>query len=213
MWLDEVNVILREYPLLSYTPIENCFSGEIEINTKEGDFVEIFELRIEIPKSFPNSFPLVFETGKNIPRIITRHVMPKTNNLCLAVTLEERLLCRNGITLTWFFEKVLIPRLFEEFRVNNGLNYQKEYSHDFGGIWEFLMCEFKTENTDLIIDFVAMISQKKRPKGKSLCPCNSDQAFSNCHKPSFRTFELFGNSIMVNLHNTLIKYPYKGRNL
>ena len=145
----DINIVLQKFPLLKYYDTENTLRGEIELLTESGKYIDIFSVEIIIEKCFPNCFPKVLEIGGKIPREVARHIMPKTNYLCLAVEIEEIFLCKNGITLIWFIDKVLVPRLCEEFRVNNGQKYQKEYSHDFGGTWEFLFKKLNIDNPEI----------------------------------------------------------------
>lgn len=209
----EIGAILSKYPLLKYDIHENTIRGEIEVESKNGIFIDIFEIDVIIPSCYPKCFPLVLEKGSKIPRTMARHVMPQTNHLCFAVETEEKLLCKAGITLDWFFDKILIPRLCEEYRVNNGEKYQKEYSHDFGGTWEYLMKHFETNSPELVLKLVNSIVNKKKPRGDKLCICDSGHLFKDCHKSHFTQLQKLKLSELRVLFDKLNKTPYKGLNL
>jgi len=209
----DINNVLRKYSLLKYNSISKIIYGEIEVLGESGQFIDIFNVDIILPVEFPRRFPKVIETEKKIPREITRHVMPKTNHLCLAVQFEEILLCCKGINLLWFIDNVLVPRLAEEFRVNNGEKYQKEYSHDFGGTWEFLMKKLELKTPDLVLKFIEALAKKKKPNGNSICLCGSEEPYRLCHKKQVLHILQLNNKLLNLLYNQLLKKSYKGINL
>lgn len=209
----DINNVLSKYSLLKYNSISQKVYGEIEILGESGKFIDIFNVQIILPSHFPKCFPKVIETEQKIPRKIIRHVMPKTNHLCLAVQFEEILLCSKGITLLWFIDKVLVPRLAEEFRVNNGEKYQKEYSHDFGGTWEFLMKKLDLKTPDLVLKFIEALANKKKPNGNSLCLCGSKELYRLCHKKQVLNILQLNNKLLKLLYTQLLNNPYKGINL
>jgi len=208
----DIKEVLSNYELLKYNSNSKKFSGEIEV-IKGGLFIDIFSIEIIIPNCFPRCFPKVIEIGNKIPRKVARHVIPKTNHLCLAVEIEEFLLCQGGITMKWFIDKVLVPRLCEEYRVINGEKYQKEYSHDFGGTWEYLMKVLNVNEPEIVMKFIKALADKKRPTGNSLCLCESNKPFRLCHKSNISTLQHLGINRLKSLYKSLIEKPYKGINL
>ena len=171
----DIKAVLGKYNLLQYDRQRRVLSGEIELVSESNIYIDTFEVEIKLLNPFPKCFPKVTELGGKIPRTPARHVYPKTNYLCFSVPIEENLLCKNGITLMWFIDKVLVPRLCEEYRVNNGAKYQKEYSHDFGGTWEFLMTKLGIIDPEVILSIIKALATKNRPKGNEKCPCGSGQ--------------------------------------
>ena len=209
----DINNVLGKYPLLKYNSKARTIYGDIEVLGESGKFIDIFNIEIILPSLFPRCFPKVIETEQKIPREVTRHVMPRTNFLCLAVEFEEILLCSKGISLLWFINKVLVPRLAEEFRVSNGEKYQKEYSHDFGGTWEFLMKKLELKTPDLVLTFIEALAKKKKPNGNSMCLCGSEEPYRLCHKKQILNILQLNNKLLNLLYNHLLKNPYKGINL
>ena len=189
-WNNDLKEVLSKYTLLKYHSNNRCLSGDIELISDTGKYIDIFNVDILIPEHFPKYFPKVIETEKKIPRTVSRHVIPKTNYLCLVIEIEEILICQHGITLLWFIDNVLVPRLCEEYRVNNGEKYQKEYSHDFGGTWEFLMKKLGVENPEIVLEFIKALANKKRPKGNTLCLCGSGKVYRLCHKTSVVSYNI-----------------------
>jgi hypothetical protein len=212
-WNKDIKEILSKYKLLKYHSNNRCLSGDIELISDTGKYIDIFNVEIFIPEHFPKCFPKVIETEKKIPRTVLRHVMPKTNYLCLVVKIEEMLLCQHGITLLWFVDNVLVPRLCEEYRVNNGEKYQQEYSHDFGGTWEFLMKKIELENPKLVLKFIEALANKKKPKGNKPCLCGSGKEYRLCHQKFAISLQHLNNKTLIIMHDLLLKHPYNGVNL
>lgn len=210
----DINEVLSKYYLLKYDSLNNKLLGEIELISEiTGKYIDIFSVEILIPDGFPKCFPKVIETEEKIPRSVSRHVMPNTNYLCLAVDIEEILLCKQGISLLWFLDKVLTPRLCEEFRVNNGEKYQKEYSHDSGATWEFLKKHLELSNMDLVLKFSKALANKKTPSGNSPCLCDSGLEYRLCHKRKVLSLQHMKNETLKKIYNRLLNNPYKGVNL
>jgi SEC-C motif len=212
-WEQDINKVLSKYHLLKYDISNSCLRGEIELLTDDEKYIDIFNVEIFLFKCFPRCFPKVIETEEKIPRRLSRHVMPKSNHLCLAVDVEEKLLCKQGISLLWFLDKVLVPRLCEEFRVNNGEKYQKEYSHDFGATWEFLKTHLELPNMNLVLKFCEALVNKKTPKGNSPCLCGSGLEYRVCHKGQVLSLQHLKHETLKVIYNRLLSNPYKGVNL
>lgn len=185
---NDIETLLLEYPLLSYSP-PNKIEGTVTLITDDGFPLQNFELQILIPKGFPFTFPLVTETGGFIPRSPERHIFPTNNNLCLGVLEEIFIKCKQGITLIWFMENVLLPRLAEEYLVDKGGKYQREYSHGVEGVWEFYQGLFKSSDRRLILSLIEMsLGLRTILKNTARCPCGGGKKFTKCHRRS--VFEL-----------------------
>ncbi len=214
----DLEKVLKKYTLLKHqvdhlNTTESLF-GEIElVDEQTKTYIDTFAVEIIIPRNFPFSFPLVIEKEEKIPRCTSRHVIPGSNTLCLALKLEERLLCLHGITLLWFIDHVLVPRLCEEYRVNRGGKYQKEYSHEISGTWEYLMKRFETKDQSIIIALIGALAYKKTPKGNQKCLCGSGKFYRECHKPELEKLKHLGNETISKLFEALNKTPYAGVDL
>lgn len=185
-WWKDINDVKSKYPLLKqdFDTGSLRFTGEIELlNPNSGKYIDIFRVEITYPKYFPYFFPNVIELDEKIPRTIERHVMPKTQRLCLAIQLEEYILCRHGISSVWFIDRILVPRLAEEHIVNNGGKYSSEYSHNASiAQWEFFMNLFNTKSTDQVLSILNAIIGRETPKGDKACLCGSGINYNKCHK-------------------------------
>lgn len=181
----DVRNILAKYPQLVRID-EREFSGNIELVADNEEILHSFKVRIFLTKEFPYRYPIVWETGGDIPRSVRRHVFPATHNLCLGVVAEEKILCCNGITLDWFIERILIPRLGDEYCVMNGGDYHHEYSHGKKGDWEFYFKELNTVDFRFIKTMLVLLNLNILPKSQDECPCGSGLTYNICHEKSMK---------------------------
>lgn len=182
----DLNEVITSYPLL--TPFheggKQGLFGEIELKDDQGGIIEVYKVKLIFTELFPYRFPHVWEEGNLIPRIADRHVYPKTGNLCLAIEPEEIIICQYGISTIFFLDRVLLPRLAEEYEVNLGGVYQREYSHDHDGFWEYFQKHFKSEDANLVMGLLGAIVSRNLPKGYEKCICGSGEKFKKCHRKS-----------------------------
>ena len=141
-----------------------------------------FDVDIWLPKNFPKKEPIVFETGGRIPRILDRHIYPKTGNCC--ITIWETWLINT--TNAGIGEYISGP-------VNNyffGQHYFEEYSkwpfgdwdHGLGGIVDAYAELIGCPPDEKIIERYLHILKLDWPKGHLPCPCGSGKKIRNCHR-------------------------------
>ncbi|MBE0662565.1 MAG: SEC-C domain-containing protein [Bacteroidales bacterium] len=159
-----------------------------------------YSVSIDFPNGYPKQFPRATEKSKKIPRITDRHVN-KDNTLCLAVEPEEKLICRNGITLKYFLDKVLVPHLSREtYRSLSGKYEDGEYSHGIVGLWEFFGDKLKTTDKKLIVnEFKIMLQSKRWPERNTPCLCGSKVKFKKCHLKKWKELAVLGDDYMRNI--------------
>lgn len=183
--------------------------GEIDlIHSERNLLIETFSVNIFYPKEFPYCFPKVIETGDQIPRSNDRHVN-KDTTLCLVIEPEERLLCLHGITTVLFIEKVLLPRLGEEYTVNKGGKYVREYSHGIKGLWEFYFFKFKSNDPKVILQLLESITTQNIPKRSKACPCGSGNVFKKCHINSVIEINRLGRLYLKSNYYILMNNVYE----
>ena len=184
---EDIQSTLKRYPGLKYTEDNGnpLIYGEVELLHKElNSPIDEFSIEMRFPSQYPYYFPEVIETGGKIERIPQRHLFVRNNNeLCLGVPPEIYLRCRNGITIEWFMENVLMPRLAEEYNVNHGGAYLNEYPHNrTEALWRFYSTVLKTNDRDLILLLLDGIISNRLPKGFQPCLCGGNQKFKKCHR-------------------------------
>lgn len=194
--LDEA---LKFYPKLRLVEKgkDLALSGSVDlIHPSEKKLIDTFFVEITYPERFPFQFPKVLETSGKIERVQDRHIHPGTNYLCFAVNAEELLKCRFGITTLWFLDYVLVPRLAEEYLVNNGGKYSHEFSHGTLGDLEFYFEKFRTKSPEQVLKYLTILIKGEFPKHFEPCNCGSGQKFKKCHRLVFEEFKSLGDGVL-----------------
>jgi len=139
---------------------------------------DIYKIEIVIPVDYPNSPPLVKETGGKIPRDF--HKYPD-GYLCLAAPLEVRQKFNQNKTLLGFIDSLLIPYLYSYSFL---LKYNKlpygELSHGFEGILESYKGIFGVSSEIDTMSLLKVLAEDNY-RGHINCPCGSGERLRNCH--------------------------------
>lgn len=195
----DLNKAIEHYPNLKIVDSDGklSLSGEVDLfHPTEKKWIDSFSVDITYPERFPNRFPVVVETSGKIERIPNRHIYKDTNNMCFAVQAEELMKCRYGITTLWFLDNVLVPRLAEEYIVNDGGKYSHEFSHGPLGDFEFYFEKFKTKHPLDVIRYLKLVLNGGFPKHYEKCSCGSGLKFKKCHRVIFEELKGLGDGFL-----------------
>ena len=197
--IKDIDKALLSYPLLKRVE-EDGYVRVIGVlplfHPKKGEF-DRYEVSIRFPQDYPKCFPKVIETSKKIPRKDYRHVNPD-GTLCLAVEPEEKGIVKNGISFTFFLEKVLVPHLSRETFCELNKSYEDgEYSHGIDGFWEYFEGILLTSDRIEILVELEKIIYSKRQNRNEKCYCNSGMKFKKCHLERWNKIMRSGNDYLV----------------
>ena len=172
--------------------------GELEIVDQDGKLWETYQVEIHSCDGFPHRFPYVFETGGKIPRIGDWHVYEDTQSCCLAVEPEERLICKDGLSLIDFVKNNVLPYFFNQtFRKVEGYYKNGEYAHGLRGIYEFYDDVLKTKG-DIreTIRLMIKIAHRDKPGRTHNCFCGSNTKFRRCHRDAYKKLSKLDKEIL-----------------
>jgi len=198
---NDLESTVKYFPKLEIIESENgpFLLGEVDIlHPIKNEIIDTFTVEIIFPRNYPYCFPNVTETSGKIERIPDRHIYTNTNNLCFSVFAEERIKCYYGITTKWFIDHVLVPRLAEEYIVNQGGKYTHEYSHGQLGDLEFYLKKFCTGSPTEVMRYLNLILEVRFPKHYEKCGCGSGKKFKKCHRVIFEDLKRLGDKFIVN---------------
>lgn len=137
-----------------------------------------FELRIEIPLSFPSSPPLVFELGNRVPNNFHRLV---GGALCLGSPTRQRLALARNPNVASFFREFVIPYLYSfALHEQHATLPFGELAHGTRGIIDDFKSFYFVASDDAAIGLVHLTSRPKRKANRQLCPCGSRLRLSRC---------------------------------
>lgn len=180
----QINPFTSEYPNFHKKTVneESYLKGILDIPNDEGTVAGSFLVEIHPSKGFPYAFPILYEVGGEIPCGADWHKY-QDNSCCLTVPAEEKLMCKNGITLVWFVQNIAIPYLAHQLYKKHTGHYLQEYSHDIGGIREFYEKFFPLSERNIWKQSLEHVFGNSKAERNSICYCNSGKKYKKCHLP------------------------------
>jgi hypothetical protein len=139
---------------------------------------------ILMPNNYPKHVPDLFCNDPKLPiGNIDRHIMPD-GSACLGVYAD--------IMTRWSLKPDIVN--FLENFVASFLVWQVYYdahqkppswgerSHLSEGIIEYYAELLGMNKSQMVVEFMRLLSRKNRPKGHEICPCGSGDRLRNCHR-------------------------------
>ena len=168
---------LTEYGDMSLLPVmeEETYAfivgGTLRFSTKAqgGRIIEDdYEIKICVPREYPDKTLSVFEVGGRIPDDGDHHVNPFTGNLCLSAPLRQVVWNRRNPRLSSFAEKFLAPFLVA---ISCGSFIFGELPHGDAGVYQDYMEFFGVKNgKELLRLFLLMSEKNERRLYEMPCP-------------------------------------------
>ncbi len=113
-FINQLQEVQENFPELKQTTVGGkiILRGILPVIDNEGNHWEDYEVEIHCTDNFPNEFPRLYEVGGKIPRIGDWHIYEDTGSCCVKILPEEKIRCRNGITVREFLQEEVMPYLF-----------------------------------------------------------------------------------------------------
>ncbi|MCG8811885.1 SEC-C domain-containing protein [Tenacibaculum finnmarkense] len=184
---NQIDIILKKYPLLTFNSEERYFIGIIE--TDEDDK---YNLKVDISKC-SNNFPKVFEIDERIPRKADRHIN-SDSSLCFTTAPNEEILTKTLVKdLESFFKLILIPYLINNsyFEINKKYKYGGYHHHPIYSIYETYVDILGINNGKQVVDVLQKIANGKKFRPNELCYCGSAKKIKKCnnHEKGYRNIK------------------------
>ncbi len=145
------------------------------------DVIDRFQVRIELPHSYPKDLPVVKETGGRIPWTDDRHINPD-GTACVMMPEERYRVWPIGSNLRDFLNGPLRNFFLGQLARERGEPWPfGEWSHGDLGFLEFVHNELGTTDRDLVVRFMLVVSQDQM-RSRSRCPCRSGRSIRDCCK-------------------------------
>ncbi len=154
--------------------------GKYEIRAKyEHELIEdIYELKLEFPKDYPDEMPIVIEEGGKIGFGADNHNSPEFG-LCLETSLSLDKLLNDTRNLSTFFELVLDHNLYwHSYRSKHGKEPFPARPHYERGLTDQLIQEYGFPEDHGLIS--ALLACARDYDGSLACPCGSGCSLENC---------------------------------
>jgi hypothetical protein len=189
----QIEQVLKEYPLLLYNNQKRMFFGTIIIDQKDEDSYTV-EIYIH---NFSESFPIVKEVGERIPRNADRHIY-STGNCCFTTEAKEQLLLKKHVfTLSVFIRSIVIP-FFQNnsyYEINKRYRYGA-YSHGPQGNIEAYKEILNIDDINKVIFILLSRVVNRYFSDDNICFCSNDKKLKFCHINNYNDLLLIDPTII-----------------
>ena len=194
----ELNVALRSLPSLRGKLIygaEVSLVGDYTVYALDNRILQSYDIRIELPSSYPYGFPQLFETSNKItPRCDDRHISSE-GLACLEMEHLTFLEGKRGITIREFVEKYVHKYFCWQVLYDAGKQEKlKSWKHDFEGVVEFYCELLNTQEILVVIRFLE--AALVHPDPYSPCFCDSGRKIKFCHCRAMKTLMAIGERLL-----------------
>lgn len=147
----------------------------------EGKELDRYLIEIELPGNYPESLPIVRETGGQIPCTPDHHINSEDGTACVMFPDERWSLWPKGSSLLAYLNGPLRNFFLGQSAVDAGSLWPfGEWGHGAKGIVEYYSMLLKTDDVQVITGFLELFA-KKKTKGHWPCPCGSGKHLRDCH--------------------------------
>lgn len=200
--------VRQHYPHLRIRTKDNrqFLKGIIDIPNSEGEIIKSFLIEIHWRDLFPERFPILYETGGDIPCEADWHKYDN-NSCCIAIEPEEIIECKDGITVLSFIRLHVIPYLANQcYRIIHG-SYKDEYPHGLDGFKMFYTNLMKTTDMHKWLQYTedAFNGMTNKPARNASCFCGSSIKYKNCHERVYNTLRIIGKDTLIKHFRLLIE--------
>jgi len=207
---EQLQDAIKKYPNLKIHQDNvgiSYLKGILDIPNDLHEIVGHFLVEVRCSEKFPFRFPILFETGGEIPTHADSHKY-KDTSCCITVLCDEILKCKNGIIVPLFIEKYAIPYFANYiYKKQTGEYKNGEYAHGVRGICQFYEALMKTDDRDLWIQYYknAFRNLKVECERNDPCFCGSGDKFKQCHLEVFNNLWQIGEIQIRNDFNLIFK--------
>lgn len=184
-----IQQFIQDYPGMSIAPsrssevvLKGSFSFCARPRGGGAEIRDSYELRIDVPRAFPEELPNVTETGHKIPRDDTYHVNPD-GTLCLGSPLRLKGKIEGRPDLVGFAKHCLVPYLYgASHRLMHGADGFPfgELAHGVEGIINDYAKLFGLQEREQAIRALELLGMKRRMANKESCPCGCGRRLGRC---------------------------------
>ena len=155
--------------------------GRFVLSGMSGPF-DFYDVKVRISPEYPIQEPIVFETGKRIPKEVDRHIFPNNENCCLGVW-DEWLLTSSDHS----FQAFLTGPMRDYFLSQSHFEATGEWpfgerSHGNLGVLEAYCSLLDIEQDHAKACAYLRLLTYKEIKGHHSCPCGSGKKLRDCHR-------------------------------
>ncbi len=141
---------------------------------------KIYQLRVIIPRAYPEELPRVIDEGRYIPRSQEYHTYTD-GSFCLGSEFRIKFILQNDHSLTAFFEKIIDRFLYAvTHRIEFGDFPFGELSHGEQGLVDDYGEMFGISGKLAVLRAFRALGRRKRESNKLPCPCDCGLRLGLC---------------------------------
>jgi hypothetical protein len=149
--------------------------------TFENEVLDRYLVEIEFPSDYPESIPIVRETGGRIPRTLHSHMISDAGQCCLFLPDERWEVYPKGSSFLDFLNGPVRNFFLGQSMVRLGQSWPfGERAHGVNGVFEYYEGLLGTADLPTILNYLLYLS-KPEIKGHWPCLCGSGKRLRNCH--------------------------------
>lgn len=197
LFTEQLNIAKKRYPDLKILQDNEglpFLRGVLAIPNDRNEIVGYYLIEIHYQEEFPHRFPILYEIGGEIPNEADWHKY-SDGRCCITVMADEKLICKNGISVAMFISKCAIPFFANSIYKKLTGDYKNgEYAHGIKGINQFYTSLLRTDDKELWIRYfrnafkgLPVVSPRNEP-----CFCGSGVKFKFCHQKVFDDLRQIG---------------------
>lgn len=154
--------------------------ASIEIIGEQGEKWGAFDVRVVLPRSYPEGLPALYELNGRIKADADWHIN-EDGSCCIGPWAGEMRKYQGRITLIDWLDRSVVPFLANHLYKERFGHYRSgEYSHGVKGIMEYYQ-ELWSFDLPEIIKRLRQVTGVDRPAAKEKCFCGSGERYVNCH--------------------------------
>lgn len=185
--------------------------GGLAVVDGDGKLWHTYQVEICYVENYPFTFPVVYETGGEIPQIPDWHININ-GSCCLDNEFSQQIKCCKGISLLEFTQKELLPWFANQsYRRVTGNYVNGEQAHGDMGRIEFFMLELKAPNLLSCVEWMLKLAVRELPPRQAVCFCGSGEKWRKCHKPIFEKMYPISTSALYWAIDRFVKFLKAGR--
>lgn len=183
------NSIDSKYATLNVV-IENSIvyiRGTLFVKNSNGKELGRYKIELTIPNDYPNSAPILRETGEKFNKIADRHFNIKDKTACLFFRdAKYKYFPRESKIIDFIDGPVRNFFLWQiDYDFNAGKSSLGGLEHGTDGLLQFYKKELDVDNQESVFSFLTLFDSKVVPRGKK-CYCGSGSLLKDCHIKKFR---------------------------
>lgn len=181
--LTDVLLAHGKYKGLQYPCLVNhrwCVDATIDIVGDQGERWGAFDVKLLLPRTYPEGVPAVFERGARIKADADWHIN-EDGSCCTGPWVGEMKKYAGRAVLVDWLDRSVVPFLANHLYKERFGHYRSgEYSHGIKGILEYYQ-ELWPLGLHAIIGRLRQVARVDRPGPREKCFCGSGERYASCH--------------------------------